>query len=98
MPETVLFVSCATSAGGHNKSTDGSSFDIQFDQPLAVGGTPTMRCLQVTVFYTFHDVSAANNGLRISWFSIDAVNPATVYNAQSCWVAYQALRSPAGLY
>ena len=80
MPETVLFVSSAVSAGARNKSADGSSFDISFDQPLAVTGTPTIRCLQSTIFYTFPNVTAANNGLRISWSSLDALNPTTVYS------------------
>ena len=80
MPETVLFVSSATSAGARNKSADGSGFDISFDQPLTVTGTPTIRCLQATIFYTFPNVTGTNNGLRISWFTIDAVNAATVYN------------------
>ena len=80
MPETVLFVSSAISAGARNKSADGSSFDISFDQPLTVTGTPSVRCLQSTVFYTSPNVTAANNGLRISWFSLDTVNPTTVHN------------------
>ena len=80
MPETVLFVNSATSAGARNKSADGSGFDISFDQPLAVSGTPTIRCLQSTIFYTFPNVTAANNGLRIRWFSRDVMDPTTVYN------------------
>ena len=76
----MLVLSSATSAGARNKSADGSSFDISFDQPLAVSGTPTIRCLQATVFYTFQNVTVANSGLLISWFSFDAMNPATVYN------------------
>ena len=80
MPETALFVNSATSAGGRNKSVDGSGFDISFDQPLTVTGSPTIRCLQSTIFYTFPNVVNTNNELRISWFSLDAVNPTTVYN------------------
>ena len=93
MPETVLFVSSAVTAGARNKSSDGSSFEVLFDQALAVGGvSPTIRCLQATVFYTMPNISLGNNDLRISWFTNDAMDPAVVYNS-SHLITY-----PRGLY
>jgi hypothetical protein len=75
MPELVLFVSSAIAAGAKNKSADGSSFDIQFDTPLQMpSSTPTIRCLQATLFYSFPNITSANNGLRISWTTGTGLN------------------------
>ena len=75
MPGLVLFVSSAVAAGAKNMSADGSSFDIQFDTPLQMSsGTPTIRCLQATLFYSFPNITSDNNGLHISWTTGTGLN------------------------
>ena len=58
MKEMLLIVN---SKDGRNKSADGSSFDVVFDTPISTGGTPHLKVLSSSIWYTFHNVITASN-------------------------------------
>ena len=58
MKEMLLIVN---SKDGRNKSADGSSFDVVFDTPISTGGTPHLKVLSSTIWYTFPNVITASN-------------------------------------
>jgi hypothetical protein len=63
MPETLIVVN---SKDGSNRSADGSSYDVVFDAPIkAAFGTPHLKVLSSTIWYTFPNVKTGSNELII---------------------------------
>ena len=61
MNEQLLLISSDPSAGATNKSSDGSSFDLQFDTPLELTGNPTMKVISANAWYVFPNVKTGVN-------------------------------------
>ena len=62
MKETLIIVN---SADGKHLSSDGSSFDVEFDVMIKTGGDPHLKVLSSTIWYTFPNIKTGVNDTLI---------------------------------